>query len=167
MAKSIATEEHLADQVRAIVSRHAKGQGGLIPMLQEVQGRFGYLSQEAVRELALAAGVGENEIYGVASFYSQFRFHPPGDKTVCVCQGTACHVGGGEAILDAFQRELGIRPGNTTEDGAFALERVACIGCCALAPAITLDGKVHARMTPEKVRKVLQAARTETAETAD
>jgi NADH-quinone oxidoreductase subunit E len=127
----------------------------LIPLLQEFQERHGYLSEAGVRVLAAASGISENEIYGVATFYSQFRFQPPAVHTIHVCEGTACHVRGGHQIMHDFEERLNIAAGGMTPDHEFGLERVACVGCCALAPVVLVDGKVRAGMKPKQVRGLL------------
>jgi NADH-quinone oxidoreductase subunit E len=127
----------------------------LIPILQEIQECDGYLTEEALRELAQVTDISENEIYGVATFYAQFRFKPPAKHTIRVCEGTACHVRGGRQVMDEFHHRLGVRTGETTDDGEYELQRIACIGCCALAPTVTVDGAVHARVTPTKVRSIV------------
>lgn len=140
------------EHVRQIVGRHPPVRDSLIPILQEVQQTLGYLSEDAVRELARLTGVSENEIYGVGTFYAQFRFRPPAEHNIRVCLGTACHVRGGHRVMAEFEKQLGIRAGQTTGDGRFDLERVACLGCCALGPTVVVDGRVHARMTVLKAR---------------
>lgn len=127
----------------------------LIPILQEVQERQGYLSPDAVRWLAAVIGISENEIYGVATFYAQFRFRPPAEHTIHVCQGTACHVRGGHQLLYDFEERLKIKAGEMTPDNKFGLERVACVGCCALAPVVLVDGTVRAGMKPKMVLGLL------------
>ncbi len=127
----------------------------LIPALQKVQGEIGYLPEDAVSEIAYFLGLSQSEIYGVASFYAQFRFERQGEHTVRVCQGTACHVRGGRRILDAVKQELGIQPGETGEDYRFSLERVACFGACALAPVMVVDNTVYGKMTRSKTKQVL------------
>ena len=127
----------------------------LIPVLQKVQELEGYLRPEAVRLISRRLKISENEIYGVATFYSQFRFHPPGRCQIRVCLGTACHVKGGEQLLVTTQQRLGIKPGETTADGEFDLERVACLGCCALAPVVAVDDKIHAQMSVLKIQGIL------------
>lgn len=138
-----------------IIAKHATGRGSLIPILQDIQEKIGYLSQEAMAELEQRMGISANEIFGVATFYTQFRFTPPGRHTIVSCQGTACHVRGGRQILNELQQRLGIAAGQTTADGQFDLERVACLGCCALAPVVAVDGKVHAQMTAKKVPSII------------
>jgi NADH-quinone oxidoreductase subunit E len=127
----------------------------LVPALQQVQEADGYISPEAVRGLSRQLKVSENEVFGVATFYAQFRFNPPGKHHIKACLGTACHVSGGEQLLDILQRELKIKPGETTEDGQYDLERVACLGCCALAPVVTVDERAHGQMSVKKVQRLL------------
>jgi NADH-quinone oxidoreductase subunit E len=147
-------EERLS-RIKDILERHPTNRGSLIPVLQDVQEDFGYLSEEAIEELARLMDISANEIYGVATFYTQFRFSPPGRHTIQSCQGTACHVRGGRMILNELEQRLGITAGQTTADGQFDLQRVACLGCCALAPVVAVDGKVHAQMTAKKIPSVL------------
>ena len=126
----------------------------LIPMLQEVQERIGYIAPETVSWLAEKLRLSEQEIYGVATFYNLFRFSPPGKHEVKVCLGTACHVQGNEKILDAARERLGIDQGETTPDGRYSLIRVACVGCCALAPTVIIDKEVHGRMTQRELQRL-------------
>ena len=139
------------ERVAEIVSAHPSGRQSLIPILQDIQDAFGYLSEESLGELARVTGISENEIFGVGTFFTQFKFRPPGEHNVRVCLGTACHVRGGQQILQEFEQQLGIGAGETTEDRKFDLERVACIGCCALAPTVVIDGEVHAGMSARKI----------------
>jgi len=129
--------------------------GALIPILQKVQEKFGYLPKEAISEIAKFSRMSESEVFGVASFYAQFYFTRRGQHTVKVCLGTACHVRGGEQILDEVKRELGIEPGGTTADYKFSLERVACFGSCALGPVLVVDKNVFGRMTVTKAKDIL------------
>jgi len=128
----------------------------LIPILQDIQERFGYLPKEAMFDVSKFLGVPESRVYAVASFYAQFRFKPMGKNTVSVCRGTACHVKGAPRILDEFKRELGIDENETTEDQEYTLETVACLGCCALAPCATINDEVAANLTPKKVKALFQ-----------
>ena len=116
---------------------------------------MGYLPEESFSEIAHFLGLSKSDIYGVASFYAQFRFERQGEHSIRVCQGTACHVRGGKRIMETVTRELGIQPGGTTEDYKFSLERVACFGSCALAPVMVVDDAVHGKMTTVKARQVL------------
>jgi NADH-quinone oxidoreductase subunit E len=147
--------EDTAPAVQEILTHYPATRGSLIPVLQAVQHRFGYLSEDALAELEQGLGISANEIYGVATFYTQFRFHPPGDHVVHVCQGTACHVRGGAQNMAEFQQRLGIKAGEITPDNKFELGRVACLGCCALAPVVSVDGKAYARVTPKKISTIL------------
>ena len=130
---------------------------GLVPVLQRAQAALGYLSPEAVRRIARRLKISENEVFGVATFYAQFRFTPPGRHRVRVCLGTACHVKGGTQMLETVERRLGVVPGETTADGEYDVERVACLGCCALAPVVTLDDAVLAQMSVLGLQEVLDA----------
>ncbi len=143
-------------QLDLIFSNHPPTRDSLIPILQDVQESMQFLSAEAVEAVARFLDLSENDVYGVATFYAQFRFHPPGRHHIRVCQGTACHVRGSGLILEGVSRRLGIAPGETTEDGKFSLERVACFGSCALAPVVVLDEKVYGRMTPRKTQKMIE-----------
>ena len=153
-----------ASALSEILARYPSGNGGaadgvspehLIPILQDIQECDGYLSESALNALARASGISENEIYGVASFYAQFRFRPPAEHTIHVCQGTACHVRGGHQLLYDFEERLNIKAGDMTADHKFGLERVACVGCCALAPVVLVDGQVRAGMKPKMVTGLL------------
>jgi NADH:ubiquinone oxidoreductase subunit E len=126
----------------------------LISMLQLCQNRHGYISEEDVKQIAQLIKVSETHIYAVASFYGQFRFSKPGEKLIRVCMGTACHVQGGEQLSQEIQNQLGIQPGETTPDARFDFQEIACLGCCAQAPVVEIDGKIYGKMTPEALRKV-------------
>ncbi|MHC4953061.1 MAG: NADH-quinone oxidoreductase subunit NuoE [Planctomycetota bacterium] len=131
----------------------------LIPLLQAVQAHLGYLPPEALGTVARHARVPRSRVYGVASFYSQFRFNPVGRQRVAVCRGTACHVGGARMILEELERTLGIEQGQTTEDMEYSLETVACIGCCGLAPCVSVNDEVSAKLTPKRVRRQFRNAK--------
>lgn len=130
--------------------------GELIPLLQSAQDHFGYIPRRAIRYIASVTGVPESEVYGVITFYSQFRLRPMGKYVIRACAGTACHVSGASSILDAIQDELGVESGDTTEDGLFTLTSVACLGCCSLAPVIMVNDETFGRLTPASVRKVVR-----------
>lgn len=131
--------------------------GATIPALQKVQEELGYLPEEMMSEVASILGMSKNEIYGVATFYSQFRFEKPGEHRVKCCLGTACYVQGSQRILDAVEDELKLDPSkSTTDDYKFSVERVACLGSCALAPAMVVDDTVYGRLTPAKAREILK-----------
>jgi len=145
----------LHERLLPVLAPYRGQRGALIPVLQKVQEEIGYLPEEAISEIAKFLGLSQNEIYGVATFYAQFRFERQGEHTVKVCQGTACYVQGGRRILDTVEQELGIQPGGTTEDYKFSLERVACFGSCALAPVMVVDKTFYGRMTTAKARQQL------------
>jgi len=128
----------------------------LIPLLQRVQQEQGFLSNDSIHSISRFLKITENRVYGVASFYSQFRFTPPGRNTIKVCLGTACHVQGGQVLSESLERELGIAAGKTTVDGRFDLQQVACLGCCALAPVLTVDEDLYSSMTVNKLKETLK-----------
>jgi NADH-quinone oxidoreductase subunit E len=129
--------------------------GSLIPMLQRVQEGLGYISEEALQQVAKHLGLTESQVYGVASFYAQFRFTPPGRHSISVCLGTACHVRGGQRLMEIVQRDLGTSAGASTSDGRFDLNRVACLGCCALSPVVKIDHDIYSNVTTTKIRGIL------------
>jgi len=149
----------MTENISALLNSFSKNRKNLIPILQEVQEKDRYLSAESISEISNYMGISENDIYSVASFYSQFRFKKPGEHTIKVCLGTACHVRGGARILNTVERELKIKPGQTTADGKYSLETVACIGACALAPTMVVDSEVHRQMTPQKVVNLFKSER--------
>ncbi len=127
----------------------------LIPILQHVQQEFGYLSDDAMRRIAHFLKVPEGTVYGVATFYAQFKFVPVGRNIIKVCRGTACYVKGSPRIIDELEAALGIKDGGTTEDMEYTLETIACFGSCALAPVVVLNDQVYGRMTPDKAKKLI------------
>jgi NADH-quinone oxidoreductase subunit E len=146
--------------VQPVLERYPNAtRDALIPILQAVQEQNGYLSREAVCQIGRHLSLPTSKIYGVATFYNQFRFQPQGRFHVQVCRGTACHVKGSLAILEAIKRELKVEPGQTTRDTMFSLEVVACIGACGLAPVICINGEFHASVTTKKVSKILDSYR--------
>ena len=148
----LSTEENsLLEQIKADLVEIGNDRSKLIPILQLVQQKFAYLPAEAIHLVADHLGISSSEVYGVATFYNQFRFNPPGKNPVKVCLGTACHVKGGDIILENFERKLEIKAGQTTPDREFSVDRVACVGCCALAPVIVVGETVHGHMQPSKV----------------
>jgi len=147
-------EPELKEQLDEILSHYSGEKGDLIPILQEAQGRFRYLPPEVMLEIARFLRIPEGTVFGVSTFYAQFKFAPTGKRIVKVCRGTACHVRGAPRILREVERRLGIRPGETTEDWEYTLETVACIGACALAPTMTVDKETHGQMTTKKVTGV-------------
>jgi NADH-quinone oxidoreductase subunit E len=133
----------------------------VIPLLQQVQEDEGFVSEDAIEWVARYTGSPSSAIYGVVTFYSQFRLNRPGRHMIRVCEGTACHVLGIAAVLDRLTEELGVQVGGTTADGLFTLESVRCLGCCSLAPTVMIDEETHGRVTPDSVVKILAPYREE------
>ena len=148
------------EDLNGIVSSFPKQQGNLIPMLQAVQEHYGYLSQESILKVAEVLDLSPHNVFGVATFYTQFRFNRPGDHKIKVCLGTACHVRGGVNIMGTIQRNLGISHGETTEDGKFSLDRVACMGCCALAPVLVVDDKIYGNISSGVAEETIKKYRS-------
>lgn len=140
-----------------IVSKHLGVKGSLISLLQEVQNAYGYLPKMALAELARLTQISEAKIYGVATFYTQFRHKPIGKYLIMLCQGTACYVNGSATIERAISETLGIGEGETTPDQLFTFNNVACLGCCSLAPVMMINEETHANLTPDKTRQILNA----------
>jgi NADH-quinone oxidoreductase subunit E len=135
--------------------------GNIIPLFQATQDIYGYLPEEAMEEIARVTGSSPAEIYGVATFYAQFRFEPRGKHIIKVCHGTACHVNGADSMDVALKTELGVEPGQTTENRMFSIEKVSCLGCCSLAPVVMIDGEVNGRLTSAKLLKTIRTLRDE------
>lgn len=146
-----------SNELKELVSGFRGEEGDLIPLLQRAQERLGYISEEAIRYISRFLKISENQIFGVASFYSQFRFVPPGRSSLRVCLGTACHVRGGQILSETVERELGISAGQTTPDGRFDVRRVACLGCCALGPVVQINTDVYSRMTVMRLREIMRS----------
>lgn len=139
-----------------IITEYAGKAGSIIAILQKTQEIYGYLPLSALQAIADKTGNKRAKIYGIVTFYSQFRLNPVGKYVILQCQGTACHVLGSKVIGSAICDELGIASGETTADGLFTLEDVACLGCCSLAPVIMINGETYGKLTPDNVRKILQ-----------
>jgi len=151
----LSEEKAMLDDIASRLSGFGRERGNLIPILQVIQERHGFLPPHAIKMVAEYLGIAPCEVYGVATFYNQFRFNPPGKHQIKICLGTACHVKGGDIILENFERKLEIREGETTPDREFSIDRVACIGCCALAPVATVDESVQGHMAPSKVEGII------------
>jgi NADH-quinone oxidoreductase subunit E len=147
--------EELDTQLTDILTQDRKHRRFLISLLQAVQQKLGYIPKESMLKIAEFLNVPGAAVYGIATFYNQFRFTPLGKHAVNVCMGTACHLAGGRLVLEAMARELKIEVGGITEDREFSLDRVACIGCCALAPVVVINGTVYPGMNAQKVEEVL------------
>jgi NADH-quinone oxidoreductase subunit E len=154
-------EKSILQDIKAELAVLGRDRSRLIPALQLIQDRLAYLPPEAIRMVAEHLDISASEVYGVATFYNQFRFNPPGRNPVKVCLGTACHVKGGDIILENFERKLEIKEGQTTPDREFSIDRVACVGCCALAPVTVMGETVHGHMQPSKVEGLVLRARIE------
>jgi NADH-quinone oxidoreductase subunit E len=143
------------EKVKAIVDRYGGRHDSVIAILQDVQSEYRYLPEHALRAVAVQLGLPLIQICGVATFFKAFSLKPRGEHTVTVCLGTACHVRGAPAVLDEVKRQLGIEPGNTTDDMRFTLETVNCLGACALGPILVIDDEYQGQMSSRKVKKIL------------
>ena len=141
---------------KKIIQQYRNKKGVLIPLLQDIQSAYGYVPKEAIDLIAKELEFYPVEIYGVVTFYTQFYLFSRGKHTIKVCQGTACHVMGGKEILDYLSDQLGISEGETTKDGLFSLERVACLGCCGMAPVVMIDKDFYGRCTIQKLDELLK-----------
>lgn len=155
------------EAVATIVDRVGGSTSDLIPILQRLQNHYGYLPEAVVAEVARLTGIPSSRVYGVITFYAQFSTTPSGRHKVCVCQGTACHVRGGRGVLRAVEGELGIRAGETSDDLAYSLETVACLGACSLAPVMTVDSQYFGKLTGVKVTAALEQVTVEPEEHDD
>ena len=149
------------EQLRSVVDAYRDLPGSLITVLQKAQGIYGYLPQDVLEYIAAALNIPPARVYGVATFYTQFRFQPVGKYFIELCKGTACHVNGADTIARTITEELGIADGETTADGLFSLKCVACLGCCSLSPVMMLNGETYGSLTPSKVRDILAQKRKE------
>ncbi len=148
-------KEQILSVVDRVLNKSNKKREDLIPVLQQVQAELGYLPALAMEKIAAGTGVPAADIYGLATFYNQFRLNPPGDHQVKVCLGTACYMVGGDITLESFERRMEIREGETTPDRRYSLERVACVGCCTMAPVVVVDDQVEGKVTPTRVDGIM------------
>ena len=146
-------------KIDLVNKRHQNG--SLIPLLQAAQDSYGYIPEKIIYYISELVRIPAAEIYGVITFYSQFRLKPLGKNLIRICEGTACHVNGAKSILTALQDELGITVGETTDDGIFSLQSVACLGCCSLAPVVMINDVTHGNLTMDKIKKILKKYKTE------
>jgi len=156
-------KEALLDKKAAIEICESMGQvtpDNLIPILQQIQDAYGYLPAEILKEVSKHTGLQASLIYGVITFYEQFYLEPRGRHTIKCCRGTACHVRGGQGVIRSVARALGVEQGQTTEDMEFTFETVACLGACALAPVVVVNGVYYGKMTPQKIKVLLTHLRT-------
>ena len=150
-------EKEIAEAVTKVLKSFTGDKAELIPILQQVQQKLGYLPQSAMKTIAGFVRVPESTVFGVATFYAQFKFIPSGRNIVRVCRGTACHVKGGDRVLKEAERHLGVKEGQNTPDLEFSLETVACIGACALAPNMVVNNKIYGNMNPRKIAAILDS----------
>jgi NADH-quinone oxidoreductase subunit E len=151
----------IIEKIFTYLTQFQKTKSNLIPILQMIQDQLKYLPPEVIKMVARYLEIPSSEVYGVATFYNQFKFNPPGKHPIKVCLGTACHVRAGDIILENFERKLGISEGQTTADRDFSIERVACVGCCALAPVAIMGDTLHGHMAPSKVEGLILRVRLE------
>jgi len=147
---------HDQPTLQEILDKYSQEEGALIPVLQEVQATYGYLSKEAMRAIGKALHLSPAQVYSVATFYAQFHTRPSGKHIIRVCRGTACHVRGSDQILAVLEKRLGLQAGGTTPDLQFTLETVACIGACGLAPTMVISEETYGHMTIDKVQRLLK-----------
>lgn len=159
LAKDNLTKADVQDKLNVIFTRYKGEKQELIPILQDTQAQFRYLPAAAIKEIARFLHITESTIYGVSTFYAQFKLTPLGKKIIRVCRGTACHVRGASKVLSEIEKRLGIKAGETTDDLEYTLETVACIGACALAPTMTIDNETYGKMTAKKVAEVISDRR--------
>lgn len=148
-------KEQIIACVKDVLSNNKQDREDLIPILQKVQARLGYLPALAMEEIAIALRVATVDVYGIATFYNQFRLNPPGKHQVKVCLGTACYMVGGNITLQSFERRMEINEGETSADRLYSLDRVACVGCCAMAPVVVVDDRVEGKVTPTRVDGIM------------
>lgn len=139
-----------------LIETQGSTRSALIPMLQEVQNKFRYLPEDLLIDLAHKVNIPTADVYGVATFYSQFRLEPVGEHIIRVCHGTACHVGGAERISSNLEDLLDVKENETTRDGAFTLESVACLGCCSLAPVLMIDERTYGKLKSSSLGRIIK-----------
>lgn len=144
------------NQLNGFIEAHRDMPGSLMPVLQEAQEIIGYLPREIIEDISESLQIPTSKIYGVATFYSQFTFIPKGENEISVCMGTACYVKGAQDILDEFENQLGIKKGETTPDRKFSIIETRCVGDCAIAPIVTINGKNHGRYAKAKVAETIK-----------
>ena len=149
----------MEEQLSSVLETYGREEGSLITILQKAQDIYGYLPMEAIHEIAGYTGIKPAKVFGVISFYAQFRLTPVGKYEVLLCQGTACHVNGSTAIQNAVLEELGIEEGGTTPDRLFTVNSVACLGCCSLSPVMMINGEAYGRLTPDSAKRVIKGLR--------
>jgi len=153
-------KEIISNELQDIVDEFQSKPENLIPILQKVQAKLGYLPLPAMEKIAQALNIPAVDVFGPATFYNQFRLNPPGEHQIKVCMGTACYMAGGNIAMESFERRLNIKEGETSPDRKYSLERVACVGCCAMAPVVVVDDKVERSVTPTRVDGIILSFET-------
>jgi NADH-quinone oxidoreductase subunit E len=148
----------IEERVRELVESLSDKEGALIPLLQRVQSDQGFISPGAVKAVAEELGISESIVYGVATFYAEFKQFRPGKHHIKVCLGTSCYLRGGQSLVDHLSRKFGIKPGRTTDDGMFSLETIACLGCCSRSPALTVDDVVYGDVSSDQIASILEGS---------
>lgn len=159
--QSNVAKKEFKDFKRDLINKR-KQHGSLIPLLQSAQDSYGYIPEKVIHYISELVGIPAADIYGVITFYAQFRLKPLGKNVIRICEGTACHVNGAKSILRTLQDDLGVAVGETTDDGLFTLLSVACLGCCSLSPVIMINNDTHGNLTPDKTRKIIKKYKQET-----
>ena len=153
-------ERKIAPSAFAVALWKYKGEeGALIPLLQSAQYQYSYIPESAIYRISAVTGLPASEIYGVVTFYRQFKLIPPGKNIIRICDGTACHVNGSMIVLNVLKEILGVEIDETTEDGLFTLQSVACLGCCSLAPVMMINNETYGRLSPSMIKRIVKAYR--------
>lgn len=148
--------ENNAEKVESLIDSYVDKKEQLISLLQDVQAEFNYIPQDVLVRISQKLGIPLSQVFSVATFFQAFSLKPRGRHTITVCLGTACHIRGGQRLVDKMERDNNLKPGETTEDMKFSLETVNCLGCCALGPVMVVDGKYESKVTPDKLDKILK-----------
>jgi NADH-quinone oxidoreductase subunit E len=146
----------MADKLQTIIDNYRQGNTSLIGLLQDMSSEYGYIPEEKLETVTDQTGVALSRLYSLCTFYASLRLEPMGEHYCAVCVGTACHVRGAPQVVEEIERNLGIKAGETTEDGKFTLETVNCLGACALGPLVVIDGEYHGKMDPRKISRILK-----------
>ena len=153
----------IQEDTRKMLVKWKTKRGALIMALHEIQGAFGYVPWDAMEVVAEELKIPMAQIYSVLTFYNHFKLKAPGKVVISICDGTACHIKGGQSVIEAFEKELGVKAGVTTDDGLFYIQIVRCLGCCGLAPVVVVNGKTYGRVTPLDAPKIVKEWREEMA----
>jgi len=148
--------ENNAGKVDSLIDSYLEKKEQLISLLQDIQAEFNYIPQDVLIKISQKLDIPLSQVFSVATFFQAFSLRPRGRHTITVCLGTACHVKGGQRLVDKMERDFGLKPGETTEDERFTLETANCLGCCALGPVVVVDGKYESQVNPEKLDKILK-----------